>query len=84
MELDILPDLIIQQITVEPDGGLQIGFYRPHDDIKANGVLHLHTLLIPADDDYDDEIEAVLDAARFAVRDVLEDLPNLEAMKPKP
>lgn len=80
----ILPDIIIQSVAIEPDGGLQISFYRPQEDIKGNGVLHMHTLVIPADDDYDDEIEAVLEAARYAVRDVLEDIPNLEAATPKP
>ena len=74
---------MIQHVSVEPDGGLQIGFFQTHKDIKANGVVHMHTLLIPADDDYDDEIDAILEAVRYAVRDVMEDLPNLEAREPK-
>lgn len=44
----------------------------------------MHTIVVPADDDYEDEIEAVLEAAKYAVRDVLEDLPNLDPMKPTP
>lgn len=71
----------VQAITVGPDGGLQIGYYTPSTDVKANGVILLSNLIVPPGDEYDDEIEAVLDAIKHLVADVLEDFPNLEAME---
>ena len=73
-------DLVVQQCSLEPDGSLQISFYQPPHDLKANGILHMHTLCIPAGGEYDDEIEAVLIALRDLVTDALQDLPNLEAL----
>lgn len=72
---------LIQNVVIGPDGGLQIGYYTPSTDVKASGVVLLSTLIIPVDDEYDDEIEAVLDAVKHLVADVLEDLPNLPALE---
>lgn len=72
---------LIQSVAVSPDGGLQIGYYAPGTDVKANGVILLSTLVVPPDDEYDDEIEAVLDAIKHLVADVLEDFANLPAME---
>jgi hypothetical protein len=68
----------IQSIGVDTDG-LQIGYYIPADDIKSNDVIHMHTLIVPLGADYDDEIAAVIEAARHLVLDVLDDLPRLPA-----
>lgn len=68
----------IQSIGVDTDG-LQIGYYIPAEDIKSNDVIHMHTLIVPLGADYDDEITAVLEAARYLVLDVLDDLPRLTA-----
>ncbi len=72
---------LIQNLVVGPDGGVQIGFYTPSEDVKANQVVHLHTLVVPPNDEYDDEIEAAIEAIKHLVADVLEDLPNLPAME---
>lgn len=76
-------DIMIQHIGVGPDGSLQIGYLKPAEDVKANGAMHMRTIVIPAGDDYDDEIEAVMDAAAYAVRDILEDWDKLSAAVPE-
>ncbi len=72
----------IQEIRVIPDGGMQIAYYDTTQDIKQNGVIRLHNLIVPEGDEYDDELRAVTDAAIYLVRDVLEDLPHMEALEP--
>lgn len=74
---------IVQSVMVGPDGGLQIQFYTPEADVKANGVIQLHTLIVPAEDDYDDEIEEIVSKIKFLITDVLEDMPNLPAGTPE-
>lgn len=68
----------IQNIGVDSEG-LQIGYLIPSEDVKSNSVVHIHQLAVPIGADYDDEIEAVIQAARHLVLDVLEDLPRLPA-----
>ena len=72
---------LIQHLTIGPDDGLQIGYLTPEQDVKASGVMLLHTLIIPPGDQYDDEIEAVLAAIKHLVADVLEDFPDLPALE---
>jgi hypothetical protein len=78
-----LPDISIQEIRVISDGGLQVAYYHANADIKKNGVIHLHNLIVPEGDQYDDEIRAVIDAAVYFVRDVLEDLPDMPNEHPR-
>lgn len=75
-------DFVIRTITIDEDG-VSLEYVQPGVDIKANRVQQNHVLFIPRDDDYDDEIGAVEDAALYLLKDVLEDLPQLKAMKNK-
>jgi hypothetical protein len=77
-----VPDINIQEIRLERGGGVQIAYFDVRKDIKQNGVIHLHNLIVPEGDQYDDEIEAVRGAAVHLVNDVLEDLPHLKAEHP--
>jgi hypothetical protein len=67
----------IQNINFDTDGAVHIAYYIPDQDVKAPGVAHLHTLMIPKGFDYDDEITALLDAAEYLILDVLEDFEAL-------
>lgn len=69
--------VVVQTVQLQPDGGLQVSYYLPETDLKANGVLHMHTVIIPFGDQYDDEIETFRDALVQVLLDVLDDLPNL-------
>lgn len=69
----------IKSITFE-DEGVVINYITPKQDIKANGVVVNHVLLVPYDDDYEDEIEALFEASHALLEDVLEDLPQLDPM----
>jgi hypothetical protein len=71
----------IQHVAVD-EGTLQIGYFDPNVDMKAPGLVRLHTLIVPKGDDYDDEIDAVLDALVYLLNDVAEDWDNLPAPRP--
>jgi hypothetical protein len=76
-------DITIQHVACDPDGGLQVGYFdAAGPDIKENGVLHMHTLIVPVGDEYDDELRAVHEALRYLVNDVLEDLPHMKPVAP--
>ena len=68
-----LPDFDIRSITFQSDGSIAIE-YIGLTDFKANGLQLQHVALVPAGEDYDDEIEAVHEAALELVRDVVDDL----------
>lgn len=73
---------LISGVEFTPDG-VSITYGSPSRDLKANGVMHSHTLHVPHGDEYDDEVDAVLDAATALLADVLEDLdqmPGYEAL----
>ncbi len=73
---------LIRVIQFEPDtGSVAIEYCIPGMDVRENGVLLNHTLFVPGGDDYDDEIDALRDAARALLDDVLEDLPHLEPIR---
>lgn len=69
--------IVVQTVQLQSDGGVQVSYYLPETDLKANGVLHMHTVIIPAGDQYDDEIGAFRDALTHLLLDVLDDLPTL-------
>lgn len=71
------PHIIIQNISFDPDGDVQLSYVIPDRDTKEVGLAHLHTLLIPTGFDYDEEIQAIQDAADYLVRDVLQDWDKL-------
>ncbi len=72
---------VIQQVTWEPDGGVQISYFDPTIDMKEPGVAHLHTLVVPAGYEYDDELAAVTDAVHHLIGDVMEDFADLPPMR---
>jgi hypothetical protein len=74
---------IIQHVTFDPDGSLQIGTYDPDTDITKSGIVSMSTLLVPAGNEYDDEIAAVTDALKYLVADVLDDFPRLPKLGDK-
>lgn len=80
----MVPRRVVQHVAVEPDGSVQIGFYTPAADLKASGVAQMHTILVPAGDEYDEEIEAVMDAVHHLIDDVLDSFPHLPGLGDPP
>lgn len=74
--------VLLRGLTFEPDGSVLIEYCIPAIDARQNGVVLNHTLYVPTGADYNDEIDAVQDAILALIGDVLEDLPNLEPMRP--
>lgn len=70
-------DRIIRGISVQPDGVL-IEYLNTATDIRKNGLTLNHTCFIPYGEDYEDELEGIIEAAQRALSDALEDFDSLE------
>lgn len=76
-----MPKHEIQSVAFGEDGSVQVTYLTPETDAKKPGLVRAHTLVVPLGADYDDEIEAIADAARYLIDDVNDDwdrLPKLE------
>jgi hypothetical protein len=70
----------IQNISFDGDGNMEVAYYIPAADVKAPGLAKMTTLVIPKGYEYDDEMDAVYEAATHLVLDILEDFDKLPAM----
>lgn len=73
-----MQDVEIVGINLLEDGGVELVYLKIPDDAKANGLLWKHAVHIPAKSDYDDELEAVHEALRALLLDVLDDESRVE------
>ena len=67
---------LIRNIAFTQDG-MSIDYMVLPRDARENGLAITHNVWIPREDDYDDEIEAVEQAAQAAVLDALEDFDRI-------
>lgn len=72
-----MPKLIIRALNFDPDGGVSFDFMEPYADIRENDLVMNHVLFVPADDEYEDEIDALRDAAQYLLADALEDFRRM-------
>lgn len=72
----------IRGVTFNPDGSAVVEYVTPAKDARANGVTINHAMFVPHGADYDDELDALMDAATYLINDVLEDFPTLEPIRP--
>lgn len=75
-----IPKMQIQNVSFDSDGDMHITYVMARD-VKVNGVGIANTMLVPAGDNYDEEIRAVREAIEYAVGDVLEDMPTLQTLE---
>lgn len=68
--------ILIRNVAFNPDG-VSIDYMTLPGDARENGLAITHNLWIPREDDYDDEIEAMEQAAQEAVLDALDDFKKL-------
>ena len=68
--------VLVRQIAIHPDG-VAIDYIRMPEDARENGLTVTHNIWIPRGEDYEDELDAIEDAAREAVLDALDDLDKL-------
>lgn len=61
--------------------GLGLGYTRVPADIRKNGLAWQHQVFVPHGSDYDDEIEALVEAARALLADVLDDEDRAEPIE---
>lgn len=75
--------LVINGVEVTPEGGLVIAYGRFPRDVRKNGLMWTHQVMVPPGSDYDDEIEAVTEALQALLVDVLEDEETAEPVEPQ-
>jgi hypothetical protein len=71
---------VIASVEFDVDA-VTVVYVVPDRDLKANGIVHSHSLRVPYGDQYDDELDAVREAAIALVKDVLEDVDAIPAMQ---
>jgi len=62
--------------------GVVIGYMRMPRDVRKNGLIWQHQVQVPNGSDYDDEIEALTEAAHALLVDVLDDEDRAEPIDP--
>lgn len=67
----------IQNVSFDGEGNAEVAFYLPDADVKGHGLARMQTLIISKGGQYDDELDAVLEAAKLLIADVLEDFDAL-------
>lgn len=65
------------------DAGIEIGYVRVPADVRKNGLLWQHSVLVPFGSDYDDEIEEFQAALRALLMDALDDEDRAEPIEPE-
>lgn len=79
-----LPKYIIRALTFSQDGSVGIDFMEPLADLRENDLLMNHVLFVPAEDEYDDELDALRDAAQELLADALEDFRRMPPLTEAP
>lgn len=75
---------LIRSISFDIDGGVAVDYMDVMGDLRANGLVINHVLYVPAEDQYDDEIDALQSAAQELLADALDDLGRLPPLVPEP
>ncbi len=78
------PSLQVQNVAFETDGTAHIAYFDLDEDVKSNGLIHSHTLIVPAGADYDDEIRTLMEAVHALIADAADDLRRLGPPEQKP
>lgn len=82
MEMSDNPVPQITGINLLPDG-IEIGYIRYPQDIRKNGLIWQHQVLVPFGSDYEDEIEAFTEAVQALLTDALDDEDRAEPIDPE-
>lgn len=78
-----MDDVTLQITGVElSQEGISIGYVRLPADVRKNGLVWQHSVSVPYRSDYDDEIEALVEAAQALLADVLDDEDRAEPIDP--
>ena len=75
---------LIRGIQFDIEGGVAVDYMDPLTDMRENRLVINHVLYVPADDQYDDEIDALQSAAQELLADALDDLGRLPPLVPGP
>ena len=70
---------LIRTITIMPDG-VTLEFMDTEGDLRESGLQLQHALFVPDDEEYEDEIQALLDSAHALLLDGLQDYGNTPAL----
>lgn len=70
----------VSAVEFGPDG-LLVTYQRIPTDIRKNGLIWQHAVLVPHGSDYDDEIEELVASLRALLLDVLDDEDRAEPIE---
>lgn len=68
---------VIRAIQFLPDDDVIIEYFTPEQDIKSNGLLLSHQILLPGAGDYYEHLDVILDTAQALLVDGLDDHERL-------
>jgi len=71
---------LISSMTWQPDG-IAIEFMDVDGDLRVSGLQMQHVIFVPTEDEYDEEMDAVTDAAMALLVDALQDYGSTPAVK---
>ena len=74
-------DLQISGVAFHAEG-VEVAYVRLPRDVRKNGLVWQHSLMIPHGSDYDDEIETLLQALTDLLQDALDDEDRAEPIEP--
>lgn len=63
---------VIRSITIQPEG-VAVEYLDVDRDVRDSGMQLMHVLFVPEGEEWDDEIEALIDAAHALLIDGLQD-----------
>ena len=75
-------DRLIRTVTLQSDGAT-VEYVDSKRDLRDNGLMVNHIVFIPAGEDYDEGLEALIVAAQRLLSDALEDLEVMEPVDPE-
>jgi hypothetical protein len=75
-------DRIIRAININPEG-VVIEYLDATTDVRKNGLTRNHVVFVPFGEDYDTELEELIDSAQRALSDALEDFDVLDPSDPR-
>lgn len=73
-------DLQITGVTFVPDG-VEISYLRVPADVRKNGLIWSHAVLIPRNSDYEDELDTFEEGLRELLLDALDDEDRAEPIE---
>lgn len=78
--MDTAPAPLLASVDLDADG-LSLAYMEFPQDVRKNGLTWQHRVFVPRGSDYDDEIDAAVEALQALLTDVLDDIDRAEPVE---